>query len=195
MLNAVELATDKASVTAELEDFEQIVRLHQKRIYRFLLVHTANSEVAEDLTQECFVRAFFNRKKFRGECQVSTWLARIALNLARDYFRNRKLAFWRRTISLEGPTEDAVCLSASAGRHPSPEEHMLQRERLAEVMSAVGQLSLSQREVFVLSVIEEMPLQEIAACMNRRIGTIKSHLFRAMMNVRKGRAKNVAASD
>jgi len=66
------------------DDFGEIVQLNQRRIYRLLLSMTRNPDTAETLTQECFLRAFEKRGSFRAEANVSTWLYRIAVNLARE---------------------------------------------------------------------------------------------------------------
>ena len=185
MLDVVELTAVKPQVASELEDFDQTIALYQQRIYRLLLAQIGEPDVAEDLTQECFIRAFQNRSRFRGESQVFTWLARIAINLARDYFRNRRLAFWRRLSRLDNSEEENRRAMAVPDRSVSPEDLVIQREKLASVMELVKQLSQPQRETLLLSVIEEMSLDEISRCTNRRIGTVKTHLFRALMNLRK----------
>ena len=64
------------------EDFEPLVRLHQRRIYRVLLAVLRDAEAADTLTQECFLRAYKKRQSFRGDSAVGTWLVRIALNLS-----------------------------------------------------------------------------------------------------------------
>src|SRR5207237_5211333 len=84
------------------EDFDEIVRQHQRRVYRVLFLLLRNSDAADTLTQECFVRAYEKRSSFRGEARIDTWLLQIAVNLARDHSRNRRAGFWKRLIGLEG---------------------------------------------------------------------------------------------
>src|SRR5512136_2354512 len=72
----------------EPEDFDRIVLQHQKQIYRMLLNIVRDSDVADTLTQECFLKAFKRRSSFRGESSLLTWLVSIAINLARDHNRN-----------------------------------------------------------------------------------------------------------
>src|SRR5207237_1371910 len=84
------LAVASASAGIDAAQFDEIVLLHQKRILRLLLSILRDREAAETLTQECFLRAFRNRGNFRHEASVSTWLFRIAVNLARDHQRNRQ---------------------------------------------------------------------------------------------------------
>lgn len=87
--------------------FDEIVRVHQRRIYRILLMVVRDAAAAETLTQECFLRAYRKRGDLRGEAGVGTWLVRIALNLARDHARSQRLAFWRLLAGKEweGPCE------------------------------------------------------------------------------------------
>jgi hypothetical protein len=63
------------------DDFDSIVRCNQRRIYRLLLLYLRDADAADTLTQECFLRAFETRARFRGECSLETWLCRIAVNL------------------------------------------------------------------------------------------------------------------
>ncbi|HEV8383868.1 MAG TPA: sigma factor, partial [Candidatus Acidoferrales bacterium] len=84
----------RATTGLRAEDFDEIVREHQQRIFRFLRSLLRDSDAADTLTQECFLRAYRKRASFRGEASVATWLTRIAINLATDYRRNRRCAFW-----------------------------------------------------------------------------------------------------
>jgi RNA polymerase sigma-70 factor, ECF subfamily len=164
-------------------DFEQIVRRYQKKVYRVLLLLLKNPEDADNLTQECFLRAYTSRHSFRGDCSVQTWLLRIAVNLARDAARNRRAGFWKRLLWLDdgGATETEL---EPASVHPSPERGMLAREELDAVWRAVDHLSTRQKEVFILRFAEEMELKEIAEALNLRTGTVKAQLFRAVTSVR-----------
>ena len=77
-----------AEITAE--GFEELVRQHQRRVYRVLLLMVRDADLADSLTQECFLRVYERRKQFRGDCPVEAWVLRIAINLARDHGRNRR---------------------------------------------------------------------------------------------------------
>ena len=81
------------------ENFDQLVSLNQRRIYRLLISLLRDPDAADTLTQECFLKAYTSRSSFRGECSVETWLYRIAVNLARDHVRNRRVAFWKRLFA------------------------------------------------------------------------------------------------
>ena len=165
------------------EEFDCLVREHQRRIYRVLFSLLRDEDVAETLTQECFLRAFEKRATFRAQSSVETWLARIAINLARDYARNRRLAFWRNLV--RGAAKDERAGFEPSDSSPSPERVVLAREQLAALGPILDTLSAQQRTVFALRFFEEMSLEEIAETLQLELGTVKTHLFRAVGTVRK----------
>ncbi len=166
------------------DDFELVVRAHQARIYRVLCCELRDQDAAATLTQECFLRAYQHRDRFRGEASVSTWLIRIALNLAQDYRRNRRQGFWRRLFGKEAADFTTAALKA-ADDAPSPERVLIARQQLAEVMAAVDTLSPQQRTAFLLRFVEEMGIEDIAQAMGLEPGTVKSHLARAVAALRR----------
>ncbi len=173
----------EAGTTLTRDGFEQIVAAHQQRIYRLLLTLLRDPDAAESLTQECFLRAYRKRAGFRGEASVGTWLARIAVNLARDHRRGRARRFWERVLGREEAEESpAEQLPDPA---PSPERHLLAREGTATVWALAAELPGRQREVFLLRFAEEMSLEEIAQALELEVGTVKAHLFRAVRVMRR----------
>lgn len=165
-------------------DFDEFIRLYQQRVYRLVLAQTADPDLAEEITQECFIRAFQKQSSFRGESQVFTWLARIAINLVRDHYRNRKLALWRRLVRFDRSEPEKEMAEEVRDPGSTPEEHVLRRERLQRVSQRIGKLTQPQREALLLSAVEGMSVDDIARATNRRPGTVKSHLHRAMMAMR-----------
>jgi len=181
------LVTDRAPGAAEtcadlLRDFDSLVRLYRPRIFRFMMASLRDRESAENLTQDCFVRAYQARHQFRGAASLTTWLMQIAANLIRDHENSRRLKFWRRHL---GAVPDFAGLSDwIPDGQSSPEAAAAAREQVEAVWSAVRRLSERQRTVFLLRFVEEMDLQEIAAVTGMKEGTVKSHLFRALQAVR-----------
>ncbi len=164
-------------------DFERLVPAHQQRIYRILLGLVRDADTADNLTQECFVRAYEKRHSFRGESSVSTWLVAIAINLARDHARDRRTGFWRRLFS--APVEEReVAMASVADRASSAEQRVMASQQLSQVWQVVEVLSNRQREVFLLRFVEELPLEQIAEVTGMRVGTVKAHLSRAVSAVR-----------
>jgi RNA polymerase sigma-70 factor (ECF subfamily) len=169
-------------------DFDEIVRRHQRRVYRFLFLMLRDADEADNLTQECFLRAYQSLGTFRGESTMETWLLRIATNLVRDRARNRKHSFWKRLLGLEDEEQGAARV---ASPRASPERQVLVREEVQAVWRAAEELPEQQRAVFLLRFIEEMELNEIAEVLSLRVGSVKSHLFRALQSVR-ARLKEVS---
>jgi len=165
-----------------LDDFTPLVQAHQQRIYRVLLGMVRDPDAAETLTQECFLKAYQKRASFRGEANLGVWLLKIAVNLARDHRRSRLREFWDR---LRSSSAEVTELGQSlADPQASPERVILEREEVAGVWAAVRTLSAQQRVVFVLRFVEEMSLEEIAEATSLKLGTVKTHLFRAVHAVR-----------
>ena len=165
-----------------LDDFTPLVQSHQQRIYRVLLGMVRDPDAAQTLTQECFLKAYQKRASFRGEASVGVWLLKIAVNLARDHRRSRLREFWHRLSSSSG--EVAEVGQRLPDPHASQEQVLLGHEEVAGVWSAVGKLSPQQRAVFVLRFVEEMSLEEIADATSLKLGTVKTHLFRAVHAIR-----------
>ncbi|MGB9103683.1 MAG: RNA polymerase sigma factor [Terriglobales bacterium] len=139
-------------------------------------------EAADNLTQDCFVKVYEQRKRFRGECSLRTWVLRIAMNLARDNIRNRRAQFWRRLFHWNAEPEE---IGEIADPGASPERTLAAREQLASVWSEVESLSGQQRAVFTLRFVDDMSIEQIAAATCLRPGTVKSHLSRAIAAIRR----------
>ena len=177
------LATSQVAEGLAEADFDQLMRLHQRRVYRLLLGMVRDPEAADTLTQECFLRVWRKRAGFRGEAAVATWLLRIAVNLARDHARNRRLAFWRRLFAAS-KDETRAEVEQLPGLQSSPEQALAARQELQGVWAVVEELPAQQKAVFLLRFVEEMSLEEIAQALGLRPGTVKAHLFRALRTVR-----------
>src|ERR1700728_745436 len=78
-------------------DFAEVATRYRPQIFRFLLASLRDPDAAETLTQDCLLKAHRNWASFRGESNVMTWLLRIAINLQKDHWRNRRLQFWKLT--------------------------------------------------------------------------------------------------
>jgi RNA polymerase sigma-70 factor, ECF subfamily len=183
LIYARELSPARDRMIAELDDIDTLCATYRSRIYRYALLSLRDPDLAENVTQDCFLKAYRARDEFRGDCSVATWLTRIATNLIRDSTRSRKFQFWKTASTT------AVEVGAMADRIAapviSPETSLVVREELAKVWDAVENLPGKQRSVFLLRFVEEMELPEIATAMGLHVGTVKSHLHRALAAVRK----------
>jgi RNA polymerase sigma-70 factor, ECF subfamily len=181
------ITSDSHSVTEQapatpLDDMASIVATYEQRIFRFHLISIRDRDVAQSLTQDTFVRAWSARNTFRGDCSISTWLMRIALNLIRDHTRTDRFRFWKRV------SETAIDVSDISSHVPhrdsSLESRLIATEQMALVWESVAQLSDRQRNVFLLRFLEELELSEIATITGLPISTVKTHLYRALATIR-----------
>jgi RNA polymerase sigma-70 factor (ECF subfamily) len=179
---ALEAMTMATAQEIAAEEFSAVVTKHRPQIFRFLLASTRDVDLAETLTQDCFLKAHRNWGSFRGESTAMTWLMRIAINLQKDHWRNRRLQFWRKTQTNAVELDEASDWLPSGER--SVEQQLLARERVAQVGKAVEGLSERQKTVFLLRYVEELELSEIARATGLNEGTVKAHLSRALARVR-----------
>ena len=128
--------TQQHSQASPLEDMDSIVATYEQRIFRFHLISIRDRDVAQSLTQDTFIRAWSARESFRGDCSISTWLMRIALNLVRDHTRTDRFRFWKRV------SETAVDVSDISSHIPhrdsSLESRLIASEQMALVWESVA---------------------------------------------------------
>jgi RNA polymerase sigma-70 factor (ECF subfamily) len=174
--------SEQVEFISELDDIDTLVQTYRPRLLRFVAFSIGDQDIAESITQDCFMRAYNGRASFRGDCAVSTWLFSIATNLIRDHLRTKKFQFWRKARA------SAIDITDIASTVPdgmtSPESAMLAHERAGQVWQAIGLLSDNQRRVFLLRFTEELSLQEISESIGMPINTVKTHLHRAVVAVR-----------
>src|SRR5579862_4512549 len=108
-----EIAASMQDRAGEVADFDAVVRLYWPRIFRFALASLRDRDAAQTVAQDCFLKAYRGRDRFRGEASILTWLMQIVVNLVRDNARNRRLQFWKRASSSP--------LDSEAGRKPDGE--------------------------------------------------------------------------
>jgi RNA polymerase sigma-70 factor (ECF subfamily) len=179
---AVKPMTAETAEEIAAQEFARIVASHRPQIFRFLLASTRDMDLAETLTQDCFLKAHRNWKQFRGESSAMTWLMRIAINLQKDHWRNRRMQFWRQTRTNAVDLDEASDWLPSGER--TAEQRMLAREQVGRVWKAMDGLSERQRTVFLLRYVEEQELSDIARATGLSEGTVKAHLSRALGKVR-----------
>ena len=179
---ALEPMTMATAEELAAEEFARVVATHRQQIFRFLLASTRDMDLAETLTQDCFLKAHRHWSSFRGESSAITWLMRIAINLQKDHWRNRRVQFWRHTRSNAVDSEEASEWLPSG--ESSPEQQLLAREQVKRVWRAVDGLSERQRTVFLLRYVEELDIAEIGRATGLSEGTVKAHLSRALGRVR-----------
>jgi RNA polymerase sigma-70 factor, ECF subfamily len=174
-------ATER-STSSELEDIDALVRTYRPRLLRFVTFSIGDADLAESITQDCFLKAYNGRASFRGDCAVNTWLTSIAMNLIRDQQRLQKFRFWRQARATAIDVNDAANFLPS--KECSAESRVLVKEQTRQVQAALANLSVNQRSIFLMRFGQDMELAEIAAAIHMPLNTVKTHLHRALKSVR-----------
>jgi RNA polymerase sigma-70 factor (ECF subfamily) len=182
LLVTQQAAATQQAVATPLDDMDSIVAMYEQRIFRFHLVSIRDRDVAQSLTQDTFLRAWNARSSFRGDCAISTWLMRIALNLVRDHTRTDRFRFWKRVSKTAVDVSDIS--SHVPHRDSSLESRLIAHEQLSLVWESVAQLSDRQRNIFLLRFLDELELSEIATITGLPVSTVKTHLYRALATIR-----------
>jgi RNA polymerase sigma-70 factor, ECF subfamily len=171
-----------AAKAGDINAFESLVTRYERKIFRLAQHITQNTEDAQDVTQEAFLKAFEHLGEFQGNSRFYTWLVRIAVNQALMKLRKRH----NKDISLdeEVKTEDSAMPREIEDWGPSPEERFTQRE-LAEILARViGELDPPFRTVFQLRDIDELSTEETAEVLGISIPAVKSRLLRSRLKLR-----------
>jgi RNA polymerase sigma-70 factor (ECF subfamily) len=142
-----------------------------------------DEDAAQTVTQDCFLRAYRGRHRYREDASVHTWLISIAINLVRKTARNNRFQFWKRAECLNGEPGDIAHWMPN--KAVSAETRLVMEQQLTAVWAASAELPEKQRTVLLLRYVEDMDLLEIAAALGVSEGTVKVHLFRAIRSVRK----------
>jgi RNA polymerase sigma-70 factor, ECF subfamily len=156
------------------EAFDEIVRRHQRNVYRLCYRFAANHEDAADLTQDAFVRAFRGLARFKNEAALGTWLHRVAVNVCLN-----------RAASKRPETEPIEKVDRTDVGAISPFDALAGRETADNVRRAIRQLPPRQRATLVLRVYEELPHEEIARLLGGTAGAAKANFFHALGNLRR----------
>ncbi len=157
--------------------------MHQDRVYNLAYRLTGNRDLAWDLSQEAFMKAWAGIKSFRGGCGFYTWIYRIALNLHMNREKSLGRRMEKRTLSIDkerGENPRSTLREViGTGKDSEPSSAMEQKEREAAVQQAILELDGAQRQVVLLRDMEGFSYEEIADLLDLPLGTVRSRLHRA----------------
>lgn len=165
----------------DLDAFDQLVALHQNKIFNLCRWNLGNDDDAADAAQDVFVRAWKFIGKFRNDSALSTWLHRIAINVISDAATRRKRAPMPLS-NLRDEEEDAPLEIADSA--DQPQDSALRNARRRSVQNALAQLPENQRAVLVLFDVQGHSYEDLAAILELPLGTVKSRLSRARLALR-----------
>jgi len=152
--------------------FNQLVLRHQDAVYDLCCRILGRDDDAEDVAQECFVKAYKALKSFRGDAALSTWLYRIAVNACLNHRALRR-----------PPTQELPEALPDPGR--GAEARVLHDDEAERVRSAISRLPDKQRATLILKMYHELRHEEVAEILGTSVGTVKSNLFHALANLRR----------
>jgi RNA polymerase sigma-70 factor, ECF subfamily len=168
----------------ELRAFEVLVTKYQRRIAALINTSVRNDSVAEELTQETFLRAYRGLPNFRFESAFSTWLYTIARNITTSYHRDGRDRA-DRSISLDALTEESgnPDLATLEGANASAEDEVGAQQLLAAIHVVIENLPPQTREALLLRETQDLSYIEIAAKLNVPLNTARSLIFRARATI------------
>ncbi|MDB6126259.1 MAG: polymerase, sigma-24 subunit, subfamily [Verrucomicrobia bacterium] len=188
---AQEVALDQVLVnrfkSGDQAAFDEMVSRYWDRIYSMVNQLLRNSQDAEEVTQDAFIRAHRGLVNFRGDSAFSTWLYQIATNLA----RNRYWYWWRRkrdkSVSFDAPVSadnSTTLADLIPAEVETPDDITVTQEFISRIAKGMERLSAKHREILTLRNIKNMSYEEIAAILNISVGTVKSRIARARESLR-----------
>ncbi|MGA2538461.1 MAG: sigma-70 family RNA polymerase sigma factor [Terracidiphilus sp.] len=192
-LNAVfDAASDPASDAAIMlrvaagdeAGFNYLVQKYHRAMIHFLFRMVHNEAVAEELAQEVFLRVYRSRESYRAEAKFTTWLYRIATNLAVNHARDTKHERSAQTIYLDAPDEESGTTPDVADDEPSVEQRLMRDERMAAIRMHVMALPERQRMAVLMHKYQGMDYRQIGDVLRLSESATKSLLFRAYQTLR-----------
>ena len=164
--------------------FNYLVEKYHRAMVHFLfrMVHT--QAVAEELAQEVFLRVYRSRESYRAEAKFTTWLYRIATNLAVNYARDTKHERTAQNVYLDVPDEETGTKPEVADDEPTVEERLLRDERMAAIRKHVMALPDRQRMAVLMHKYQGMDYRQIGDVLKLSESATKSLLFRAYQTLR-----------
>jgi RNA polymerase sigma-70 factor, ECF subfamily len=162
--------------------FDELLDLHRRPIVRLIYRMTQNAAVAEELTQEVFLRVYRARERYEPAASFKTWIYRIAVNRTRNWIRDHTEQAWREESLQRERPDDLPRQFVDPG--PSPERQLLLADGGRRVRELLECLPDRQRDAVLLHKFEDLSYSEIAVVLGCSVPALKSLLFRAYATLR-----------
>jgi RNA polymerase sigma-70 factor (ECF subfamily) len=167
---------------AAAERFGDLVSWWQRRAVRLAYHYLGNAADADDAVQDAFVKLYGNMTNYRADLPFDAWFTRILVNACLDRAKARTRA--RRWLVTSGDESHASAIDSAVAEGPSPERQLLAAAKWRQLSAAVHTLPARQRDVFLLTHLDEQAPQDIAASLGMSPATVRVHLFRALRKLR-----------
>jgi RNA polymerase sigma-70 factor (ECF subfamily) len=166
--------------------YRELIKRYERPVFSLIYRMVRDKETAEDLAQETFIKVLNNINRYRPEFKFSSWLFKIANNIAIDHLRRRQVD----TISIEGSPDAitaerarATSVTVTSGGE-SPLEELESREIGASIEKAIARLRPEYRACIILRHVEDYSYDEIAEIVKLPLGTVKTYIHRARQELR-----------
>jgi RNA polymerase sigma-70 factor (ECF subfamily) len=182
-------------VAGDRSAFEMLMRQYNQRLYRLARATLGDATEAEDAVQDAYLAAYRAMPQFRGDAAVSTWLSRLVLNecftrLRRNSRRQNVIPLAHSTPEIESEMDNVA-----AREEELPEQTLGRAQVRALLESKLDELPESHRVVFVLRSVEELSVEETAACLEIPEATVRSRHFRAKGMLRESLARDLDVAE
>ncbi|HKT89244.1 MAG TPA: sigma-70 family RNA polymerase sigma factor [Candidatus Sulfotelmatobacter sp.] len=164
--------------------FDFLVQKYRRAMVSFMYRMARNSAVAEDLAQEVFLRVYRSRENYEASAKFTTWLYRIATNLAVNHARDTRHERPEVQVSIDEPDEETGTTLEVPDRSLNAEQAIVQRERMMAIRRKVEALPEQQRLAVIMHKYQQMDYKQIAEVLKKSESATKSLLFRAYETLR-----------
>jgi RNA polymerase sigma-70 factor, ECF subfamily len=164
--------------------FDYLVQKYRRPLVSFMYRMARNAAAAEDLAQEVFLRVYRSRQTYEASAKFTTWLYRIATNLAVNHARDTRHERPEVTVSLDEPSEESGTTLELPDESLTVEQNLVRRERLLAIRSKVEALPEQQRLAVIMHKYQQMDYKQIADVLKKSESATKSLLFRAYETLR-----------
>jgi RNA polymerase sigma-70 factor, ECF subfamily len=178
----------KPALSTAAADFEALMRRHNRMLFRTARAILRDDAEAEDALQEAYLQAYRSLGEFRGEAQISTWLARIVANEALMRLRKQTRRAAIVPIDASVPADEIAQVEMEMEK-PDAAAQRAQMRRLLE--SQIDALPDAYRAVFMLRAVEELSVEETGEVLGLAPGTVRTRLFRARAMLREALAQKI----
>lgn len=169
--------------SGDQDAFGQLVLDHQNKVYTLAVRFVGDREDAADLAQEAFLKAWRSLSTFQGESSFATWMHRLTTNVCLDWLRKQSR---RQNISVAVSLDDEEAnWTEPADSRQDPQERLEQTERKQALTQAMQELTEQHRRLLLMREVSGLSYQEIADALEVDLGTVKSRIARARMQLRK----------
>ncbi len=182
-MNPTDQELVERSIDGDESAFNELINRYKRGVFTLIIRMVRNREVANDLSQDTFVKLYASLSSYNPKYKFSSWLFKIANNLTIDYLRKNR----PNVLSLDEPIEtdrDSVKIQvASGGENPLDRAESI--ELGEKIKEAIMDLPVDYRRVIVLRHVEDLTYEEIAVAIDLPLGTVKTLLFRGRRLLRK----------